>query len=113
MTKNEELEYYKKMLGIGDYDPAKVAFIIYLKLLTQQTSFLSDFTIKAHIDTADKDSPQYKRAMEMFDRIPSAIKSVSELRSMLKLTKGDIEELEKNDAEYKKITTPESIADET
>ena len=85
MTKNEELEYYKKMLGIGDYDPAKVAFIIYLKLLTQQTSFLSDFTIKAHIDTADKDSPQYKRAMEMFDRIPSAIKSVSELRSMLKL----------------------------
>ena len=49
----------------------------------------------------------------MCDRIPSAIKSVSELRSILKLTKGDIEELEKNDAAYKKITTPESIADET
>ena len=90
------------MLGIGDYDPIlKVAFIIYLKKNTANF-ILSDFTIKAHIDTADKDSPQYKRAMEMFDRIPSAIKSVSELRSMLKLTKGDIEELEKNDEHIRK-----------
>jgi len=104
-------ERYEKLLGVGDYDPVKSAFIVLIKMLNQQTEFLNEFKISSHISDTDKDSPKYKRAMEMVDGLPKMITSINDLRSTLKLTKEDISQIEGNKANYSKITTPESIAD--
>ena len=107
----ERCEQYEKLLGIGDYDPVKNAFIVYVKMLNQQTEFLNGFTISSHIGDTDKDSPKYKRAMEMVDGLPKMITSVDELKSRLKLTRDDLIQLQPNKPVFSKITTPESIAD--
>lgn len=104
-------EQYEKLLGVGDYDPVKSAFIVLIKMLNQQTEFLNEFRISSHISDTDKDSPKYKRAMEMVDGLPKMITSINDLRSTLKLTKEDVAQIEGNKINYSRITTPESIAD--
>ena len=108
----KKLNHYEKLLGIGQYDPVKSAFVVYVKMLNQQTSYLNDFNIKGKIATTDKEAPEYKRAMDMFDGLPKAIIAVNDLRSTLKLTKEDIQQIEVDKAIFQtRITTPESIAD--
>jgi len=104
-------EAYEKMLGVGDYDPVKSAFVVYVKMMNQQVDFLNDFNIKSNITESDKDSPKYKRAMEMVDGLPKMITAVNDLRSTLKLTKDDISQIQGDKAIYAKVTTPESISD--
>lgn len=107
----KKCEHYEKLLGIGEYDPVKSAFIVYVKMLNQQTSYLNDFNLRSKIATVDKEAPEYKRAMDMFDGLPKAIIAVNDLRSTLKLTKEDIQQIEGDRAIFQsKITTPESIA---
>lgn len=103
-------EHYEKILGIGKYDPVKTAFLIYIKMLNQQIDFLNDFQIKNHIGDTDKDSPKYKRAMEMVDGLPKMITSVNDLRSTLKLTSDDMALTASDKSLMNRITTPESIA---
>ena len=102
---------YEKILGIGENDPVKNAFIVYVRMLNQQTDFLKEFNIKTHISKVDKDSPEYKRAMEMVDGLPKMIASVNDLKATLKLTKEDMAELKPDNPVFAKITTPETIAD--
>jgi len=106
----KKCELYEKLLGVGHYDPVKNAFLVYIKMLNQQIEFLNDFNIKAHIADSDKESPKYKRAMDMIDSLPKMITSVSDLRSTLKLTKEDLEIIHGEKNIFSKITTPESIA---
>ena len=104
-------EQYEQILGIGEYDPVKNSFFVLIKMLNQQTKFLDSFDILEHIGNADKDSPKYKRAMDMMDGLPKMIGSVNELRATLKLSKEDLALLQRDKTYYSKITTPESIAD--
>lgn len=104
-------EQYEKILGVNDNDPVKNAFIVYVKMLNQQTAFLNEFKISEHISDTDKDSPKYKRAMEMVDGLPKMITSVDELKARLKLTKDELLQLQSDKPVFSKITTPESIAD--
>jgi phenylacetate-coenzyme A ligase PaaK-like adenylate-forming protein len=106
----DKCEVYEKLLGVGQYDPVKNAFLVYVKMLNQQIEFLNDFNIKSHIADSDKESPKYKRAMDMIDALPKMITSVSDLRSTLKLTKDDIAIIQGDKNIFSKITTPESIA---
>lgn len=106
----DKCETYEKILGIGQYDPVKNAFLVYIKMLNQQIEFLNDFNIKSHIGDSDKESPKYKRAMDMIDALPKMITSVSDLRSTLKLTKDDLAIIQGDKNIFSKITTPESIA---
>lgn len=80
-------------------------------MLNQQTAFLNNFNIESHIADTDKDSPKYKRAMEMVDGLPKMITSVDDLKSRLKLTKDELMSLQSDKPVFSKITTPESIAD--
>jgi hypothetical protein len=105
-------EQYEKILGIGDYDPVKNAFIVYVKMLNQQSEYLDKFRIAADIGTIDKDAPQYKRAMEMIDGLPKMITSVDELKTRFKLTKDELRKLQPDAPVFAKITTPESIAND-
>jgi hypothetical protein len=104
-------EQYEKMFGIGEYDPVKDAFIVYIKMLNQQVAFLNDFSIKSSIGETDKDSPKYKRAMEMVDGLPKMIASVDDLKGRLKLSKDDLLKIQPERPIFSRITTPESIAD--
>lgn len=104
-------EQYEKMFGIGEYDPVKDAYIVYIRMLNQQVEFLSEFSIKGSITETDKDSPKYKRAMEMVDGLPKMIAAVDDLKSRLKLTKDDLQKIQPEKPIFSKITTPESIAD--
>lgn len=106
----QRCETYEKLLGIGHYDPVKNAFLVYIKMLNQQIEFLNDFNIKNHIADSDKESPKYKRAMDMIDSLPKMITSVSDLRATVKLTKDDIAIIQGDKNLFSKITTPESIA---
>lgn len=102
---------YEKILGIGGNDPMRDAFIIYVKILNQQSDYLKDFKIKDVISKVDKDSPEYKRAMDMVDGLPKMITSVNDLKSVLKLTKEDLAEMKPQNPVFAKITTAETIAD--
>jgi hypothetical protein len=104
-------EHYEKLLGVGQYDPVKAAFIVLAKMLNQQSAFLNDFKISSHIGDNDKESPKYKRAMDMVDGLPKLITSVNDLKATLKLTKEDLAEIQIGKTLFTRITTPESIAD--
>lgn len=108
----KKCEHYEKLLGIGEYDPVKSAFVVLVKMLNQQSAFLNGFEIKSHIADSDKESPKYKRAMDMIDGLPKMITAVNDLRATLKLTKEDIKQIEGDKSIFfSKVTTPESIAD--
>lgn len=104
-------DIYEKILGIGQHDPVKNAFFVLVKMMNSQTDYLNNFSITTHIDNNDKESPQYKRAMDMLDSLPKMIASVNELRATLKLNKEDMIKIEPAKTIFSKITTPESIAD--
>lgn len=104
-------EHYEKILGVGEYDPVKNAFIVYVKMMNQQIRFLNEFNISTHIGDTDKESPKYKRAIDMIDNLPKMITAVSDLRTTLKLTKDDIIKTQPEKVTFAKITTPENIAD--
>ena len=103
-------EQYEKMFGIGDYDPAKDAYLVYIKMMNQQISFLNEFNILASINDLDKESPKYKRAMDMIDNLPKMMASVSDLKGTMKLTKEDLLNITPDKPIFSRITTPESIA---
>ena len=102
---------YEKILGIGEHDPMKNAFIIYVKILNQQSDYLQDFKIKEKIDGKKSESAEYDRAMEMIKGLPKMINDVNDLKSVLKLSKEDLAELRPNNPVFAKITTPETMAD--
>lgn len=103
-------EMYERLLGIGEYDPVKNAFLVYLKMMNQQVEYLNDFKLKSLITSVDKESPEYKRAMEMVDSLPKMITSVNELRATLKITKSDLADITGAKDLFDKITTPESMS---
>jgi phenylacetate-coenzyme A ligase PaaK-like adenylate-forming protein len=108
----QQIAEYERMLGIGEYDPVKNAFTVLVQMMNQQVDYLKNFRITAHIDSADKESPQYKRAMDMADGLPKMIASVNELRVTLKLTKEDMLKLQEKTAfTSARNITAESIAD--
>lgn len=107
----KKCEQYEKVFGIGEYDPVKDAYIVYIKMLNQQVEFLSEFNIKSNIGELDKESPKYKRAMDMIDGLPKMMTTVSDLKGILKLTKEDIKNIQPDKQIFSRITTPETIAD--
>lgn len=104
-------EQYEKMFGIGEYDPVKDAYVVYIKMLNQQVEFLNEFNIRANIGELDKESPKYKRAIDMIDSLPKMMTTVNDLKAVLKLTKEDIKNIQPDKPIFSRITTPESIAD--
>ena len=60
------LEYEKRM-GIGEYDPAKEAYLVLVDILRQQTEFLKEFKLKSKISSDEKaDTITYKNAKDLW-----------------------------------------------
>jgi len=82
----KELEYYKSILGVGEYNPVLNAYKVYVNQLRQRVEYLNDFKLKSNITKPAKDDPEYARAMELIDSLPKMIGSVNDLQVQLKVT---------------------------
>lgn len=82
----KELEHYKSILGVGEYNPVLNAYKVYVNQLRQRVEYLNDFKLKSKITQPAKDDPEYARAMDLIDSIPKMIVSVNDLQVQLKVT---------------------------
>ena len=78
---NNELEHYKKILGVGDI--ATRAYTSVVKILEQQVAFLEDFKIKEKIVTSTKDDPVYERGIKIYEGLPDNILKLNKLKAEL------------------------------
>jgi len=81
----KELAHYKKVMGVGDYDPATNGYMVLVEQLRQRNEFLKEFKIKDKIGNAVKDDPVYARAMDLIDGLPKMVSSVNNLKLELKI----------------------------
>ena len=100
----KELDYYKKLVGVGNYDPATNGYMVLVEQLRQRNEFLKGFKINEKIGNAVKDDPVYARATDLIDSLPKMISSVHSLKLELKMEYDAMEGKEKVRA-----TTPQSL----
>lgn len=101
----KELEYYKKLFGVGQYDPATNGYMVLVNQLKQRNEFLADFKINEKIGNAVKDDPVYARATDLIDGLPKMISSLNSLKLELGIEYDETEGVERKGA-----TTPQSLA---
>ena len=82
----KELEHYRSILGVGEYNPVLNAYKVYVNQLRQRVEYLNDFKLESSISVPEKEAPEYKRAMDLIDSIPKMIVSVNDLQVQLKVT---------------------------
>lgn len=81
-----QLKEYERRMGIGEDDPAKDAYLVYVGLLRDQTDYLRGFKIKGYIASEEKgDQFAYKNAKDLWEGLPKMISSVSALKVELKM----------------------------
>lgn len=80
-------EEYERRMGIGESDPAKDGYLVLVDILRQQNDYLKVFKIKGSITSDDAAKKiEYKNAKELWEGLPTMIKSVASLRIELKMT---------------------------
>lgn len=100
----KEVEHYKKILGVGSYNPAGDGFAVLIEQLRQRNEFIKKFKISEKIGAVAKDDPVYGRATELIDTLPKMISSINGLAMELKV------EYVADDAERKAgATSPQSL----
>jgi len=96
MTETEKLQQtisdYESILGIGDNDIAKEAFLSLCKIAKQQSKRLNKFDLDKEIGSNPKDDKVYDRVMEIVVKMPKMISDIHALRKELGITNNQIEE---------------------
>lgn len=100
----KELEFYKKLFGIAEHDPAKNGYSVLVQQLRQRNEYLKNFNISDNIGNAVKDNPLYARAIDLIDSLPKMISAVNSLKLEL-----GIEFNENEGEERQKATSPQSM----
>lgn len=96
MDLEKRIEELEKKLGIGKFDPAKDGYIVLVSLLNQQNEYLKEVKIKSMITSDDKaKTDEYKRAKELWEKLPDMIKSVSTLKYELKIESEDKKDIQR------------------
>ena len=81
-----KVKEYEQRMGIGQYDPAKEAYLVLVDILVQKTDYLKVFKIKNKIAAEEKaDAAEYKNAKELWEKLPDMIKNVNSLNAELKM----------------------------
>lgn len=80
-------EEYEKRMGIGENDPAKDGYLVLIKILRQQNEYLNEINIKEMVTKEDKTkaTAEYERAKGLWEKLPSMISAVNDLRITLKM----------------------------
>jgi hypothetical protein len=100
----KELVHYKKVLGIGKYNPAGDGFSVLVEQLRQRNEFIKNFKISEKIGNVAKDDPVYVRATELIDTLPKMISNINALSLELRIEYIADDEKEKTGA-----TSPQSL----
>jgi len=104
---NKKIAEYEKRMGIGQYDPAREGYLVLVNILDQQIEYLKTFKISSKISSEEKaDTVAYKNSKELWENLPTMIKSVRDLKLELKM------EGEQKVNVYTPVS-PRSIADGT
>lgn len=81
-----KISEYEKRMGIGDFDPAKEGYFVYVGILNQQIEYLRDFKIKSRISSEEKsEMAEYKNAKDLWENLPDMITKVDTLKVALKM----------------------------
>lgn len=81
----KKIAEYEKRMGIGSFDPVRDGYMVLVDNLRQQNEYLKGFKIAEKIGNAVKDDPVYARSMELVEKLPKTISSISSLRQDLKM----------------------------
>jgi len=76
-------EEYERRMGIGEYDPAKDAYFVLVKLLRQQSEYLKSFNLQSHIGGKPSEDGTFVRTQSLWEKLPELITKVKNLRSEL------------------------------
>jgi len=90
MTEIEQLKVkiaeYEKRMGIGENDPAKDGYLVLVKILRDQNSYLGSFKLKDKIGSDEKSTAtEYKNAKDLWENLPKMIGAVNDLKAILKM----------------------------
>lgn len=98
-----KIQEYERRMGIGEDDPAKDGYLVLVGILRQQNSYLGNIIVKDLIVTEDKSKAvsEYERAKALWEKLPTMIESVSNLKIALKM------EGEEKKSFYKPISSKE------
>jgi len=103
-----EVDHYKKVLGVGVYNPAGEAFSVLVEQLRQRSEYIKNFKIVNSIGNVAKEDPVYARATDLIDTLPKMISQVNALSMELK-----IEYKPEDAAEKKGATSPQNLVSKT
>lgn len=89
----KQVSAYEKILRVGENDVAMEAYEVFVGILAQQNKILKEFVIEQKITAAEKtpEAVAYKNAKDMWEKLPSLIKSVLTLREDLGIQRPSIE----------------------
>ena len=102
----ESIEDLKKKLELYEKDPEKRAYFALVRIVNMQVDYLNDFNIKTNIGGKASEDATFARTQGIWEKLPSMITSINDLKSVLKIKKQD-----EDDEIKRQRTTPESIAD--
>lgn len=102
----ESIEELKNKLEMYEKDPEKRAYFALVRIVNQQVDYLNEFNIKTNISGKASEDATFARTQGIWEKLPSMITSLNDLKSVLKIKKSE-EEIEVRSQR----TTPESVAD--
>lgn len=88
----KKCEEYESILGIGEFDLAKKAFISFCRVVHQQSERLNKFKLDTEIVKEDKADKVYDRTMDIVIKMPKMISDIHNLRKELGISNTQIEE---------------------
>jgi len=80
----KKCQEYERRMGIGENDPAKDGYLVLVKILKQQNEYLQNVSIKSMIVAEDKKA-EYERAKALWEKLPTIIQAVGDLKIQLKM----------------------------
>lgn len=106
MSDQEKIKELERQIAMFQNDPEKRAYFALVRIVNQQVDYLNDFNIKSNIGGKASEDATFARTQGIWEKLPSMITSLSDLKAILKIRKTD-----EDDDLRKRGTTPESIAD--
>lgn len=95
MTELEKLQAenaeLKKEINALKTDPSKRAFFAFQRIINLQVDYLNDFNIKGNIGGKASEDATFARTQGIWEKLPSMISSLSDLKVSLKISKADEE----------------------
>lgn len=100
----KKTEALSKKLSLYEDDPVKSGYFVLVYIQNQQIEFLRNFKIKDEVGKLAKEDATYARAKDMWEGLSKMIESITQLKTVLKISP------EEEKIQMKRMVSPESIA---